>query len=185
MPTRLAGRYASSVLEYTIEDLNPDEVHDVVFAHAAMQVTTYATLADAGFAAKVSEGLASRVESLLAAPVCKVAKSARGNVLGLGMVVDGPEWWEMPEADDFVWPAVTRYLSTLFTMPGTHGSGLGKALLDAVLPGREAAYLWTEVGNERARRFYEREGFAADGYTKRTTGWGDMLMMRMVRTQPA
>lgn len=168
--------------QFTIEDLNPGEVHDVVFAHAAMQVTTYAAHAAAGFAAKVSEGLNHRVESLLSAPVCKIAKSDRGNVIGIAMVVDGPEWWEMSEAEDFVWPAVTRYLSTLFTMPGAHGSGLGTALLDAALPDREAAYLWTMVDNERAKRFYEREGFVADGYTKRTTGWGDMTMMRMVRS---
>jgi ribosomal protein S18 acetylase RimI-like enzyme len=44
-------------------------------------------------------------------------------------------------------------------------------LLDAVLTamrerGAEDAFLWVGEANARARRFYEREGWAADGETR-------------------
>ena len=50
------------------------------------------------------------------------------------------------------------YLSTLYTLASTHGTGLGKALLDASI-GDKPAFLWHSEGNARAERFYEREGF--------------------------
>jgi len=45
----------------------------------------------------------------------------------------------------------------------THwGTGLGFALFETAV-GDRAAYLWVLVGNERAIRFYERQGFRLDG----------------------
>lgn len=39
------------------------------------------------------------------------------------------------------------------------GAGLGKVLMDHVRTGREALWLTTHAPNERAHRFYYREGF--------------------------
>lgn len=43
--------------------------------------------------------------------------------------------------------------------------GVGHALCEAAL-GSAPAYLWVLDGNERAIRFYERQGFRFDGATK-------------------
>lgn len=59
-------------------------------------------------------------------------------------------------------------LYALYVDPGRVGEGIGRALLDEAVRGCAAAgharvYLWVLKGNRRARRFYERAGFEADG----------------------
>jgi RimJ/RimL family protein N-acetyltransferase len=56
-------------------------------------------------------------------------------------------------------------------VPEEWGSGVARALHDEAVVGmRELgateATLWVVEGNTRARRFYEREGWSADGETK-------------------
>lgn len=58
-----------------------------------------------------------------------------------------------------------------------YGRGLGRALLLAAV-GEAPAYLWVLEGNDRAIRFYQRQGFGFDGATKE--GFG-RLELRMVR----
>ena len=74
-------------------------------------------------------------------------------------------------------------LSALYVVPEEWGSGVAAALHDRALAGmRELgaaeATLWVVEGNTRARRFYEREGWSADGETK-----SSMLDIREVRYQ--
>jgi GNAT superfamily N-acetyltransferase len=62
-------------------------------------------------------------------------------------------------------------LSALYVVPEEWGSGVAGALHEEALEGmRELgateATLWVVEGNTRARRFYEREGWSADGETK-------------------
>jgi hypothetical protein len=52
-------------------------------------------------------------------------------------------------------------------------------LLDAVLPARRSAELWVVEDNPRARRFYDKHGFAADG--ARFVDALDIVEIRMVR----
>ncbi|MFF0624268.1 GNAT family N-acetyltransferase [Streptomyces sp. NPDC004296] len=59
-------------------------------------------------------------------------------------------------------------LMALYVAPALLGTGIGRALLDtgtarARARGYGALYLWVVHGNARARRFYERAGFAPDG----------------------
>lgn len=49
-------------------------------------------------------------------------------------------------------------LTTLYTVPHTHGSGLGTALARELI-GQRRCYLWIMVGNARAEAFYRRLGF--------------------------
>lgn len=58
--------------------------------------------------------------------------------------------------------AATDELYALYVRQSWWGTGLGQALLDAVL-GLEPCTLWVLEDNSRARRFYERNGFVADG----------------------
>jgi GNAT superfamily N-acetyltransferase len=59
-------------------------------------------------------------------------------------------------------------LYAIYVDPGRYGGGIGQALLQASLrrctdAGHERVFLWVLEGNIRARRFYERAGFRADG----------------------
>ena len=72
-------------------------------------------------------------------------------------------------------------LSALYVVPEEWGSGVAAALHDQALAsmrelGATEATLWVVEGNTRARRFYEREGWSADGETK-----SSMFEIREVR----
>ncbi|MGC9666414.1 N-acetyltransferase family protein [Planosporangium sp. 12N6] len=56
----------------------------------------------------------------------------------------------------------------IYVDPPHWGGGVGRALMDAAVghltgTGRRPVRLWALDGNDRARRFYERYGFVADG----------------------
>ncbi|WP_051857543.1 GNAT family N-acetyltransferase [Streptomyces cellulosae] len=59
-------------------------------------------------------------------------------------------------------------LYTLYVDPGQYGGGIGHALLQesvrrCAATGHRRVLLWVLKQNTRARRFYERAGFRADG----------------------
>ncbi|WKX14359.2 GNAT family N-acetyltransferase [Streptomyces sp. NL15-2K] len=59
-------------------------------------------------------------------------------------------------------------LYAIYVDPGRYGGGIGQALLQESLrrcsdAGHERVFLWVVERNIRARRFYERAGFRADG----------------------
>lgn len=82
-------------------------------------------------------------------------------------------------SDDPEAPRPTK-LDSLYTRASTHGSGLGARLLDGVL-GDRPAYAWIVTANDRARRFYEKHGFALDGLGHPYAPWDDAHCSRMVR----
>jgi len=53
-------------------------------------------------------------------------------------------------------------LWALYVRASSWGTGVGHALFEITV-GDRAAYLWVLAGNERAIRFYERQGFRLDG----------------------
>jgi GNAT superfamily N-acetyltransferase len=73
-------------------------------------------------------------------------------------------------AREYLGPAggATAELYALYVTPGRAGTGLGRALMAAAVEemrdaGHRSAVLWVLRGNARARRFYERAGWAPDG----------------------
>ena len=56
-------------------------------------------------------------------------------------------------------------IEAIHSLPESWGSGLGAAMLDFALRGRSAG-LWAFEENRRARRFYEKHGFAFTGETR-------------------
>ncbi len=56
-------------------------------------------------------------------------------------------------------------LMALYVRAEAYGDGVGHALCEAAI-GASPAYVWVLDGNERAIRFYDRQGFAFDGATK-------------------
>ncbi|MCI2957767.1 GNAT family N-acetyltransferase [Agromyces atrinae] len=55
-----------------------------------------------------------------------------------------------------------RELYFIYLLDAFHGTGIGQKLFDAAVDG-EPVYLWVASDNPRAHRFYERNGFTADG----------------------
>jgi RimJ/RimL family protein N-acetyltransferase len=82
-----------------------------------------------------------------------------------------------PSRDDP--PDPPRELWSLYLLESEHGSGAGQALLDAAIADQPAS-LWVLAQNPRARRFYERNGFALDGTEKIYERW-NARELRMVR----
>jgi ribosomal protein S18 acetylase RimI-like enzyme len=83
----------------------------------------------------------------------------------VGFAVTGPS--QDADADER-----TGELYAVYLDPDRYGRGIGKRLCDHVLAdlrerGFRTATLWVLETNERARRFYEREGWAPDGLATR------------------
>jgi GNAT superfamily N-acetyltransferase len=77
-------------------------------------------------------------------------------------------------------------LYTLYVVPAHWSTGVGRALTEAALDGLRAAgyrraVLWTLIENARARRFYDKAGFAPDGATNTLEGLGDVEELRYGR----
>jgi GNAT superfamily N-acetyltransferase len=74
----------------------------------------------------------------------------------------------------------------IYLSPAWWSAGVGRALMDAALAelragGYRRVVLWTLTGNARARRFYDRAGFAPDGATNILSGLGGAEELRYVR----
>jgi len=74
-----------------------------------------------------------------------------------------------------------RELYFLYLLSAWHGTGIGQQLFDAAV-GDEAVSLWVAEDNPRAHRFYQRNGFAADGSRKTEPFLGETITeVRLVR----
>ena len=67
-------------------------------------------------------------------------------------------------------------LCALYVDPPQWGKGIGVALLSAARAqmheqGFRHAILWVLTGNVRAERFYQNDGWAADGIRRKATVW--------------
>jgi GNAT superfamily N-acetyltransferase len=74
--------------------------------------------------------------------------------------------------------AWTRQLYVLYVYAADHGTGAGRALLDAVIDPAESAALWVADPNSRARAFYRKHGFVADGTVQVEDGVREIRMVR-------
>ncbi len=68
-------------------------------------------------------------------------------------------------------------LCALYVDPEQWGHGIGFALLSSARAGLSGlgiqnAILWVLVGNVRAERFYQRDGWVSDGVRRTDTVWG-------------
>lgn len=122
----------------------------------AMSVAEDAARRREGFAGNAAAG----VENLVA------QSPAGGGITGWAAIgpyrSSGPRGHDGPAATD------VAELYAIYVRPGLLGRGIGGALTAACLEraaqrGFTRVVLWVLEGNIRARRFYEREGFSADG----------------------
>jgi GNAT superfamily N-acetyltransferase len=79
-------------------------------------------------------------------------------------VIPATECWVATEGGHVVAMLSLRpgWVDQLYVAPGHQGRGIGRRLLDLAKERSEGGLeLWTFQVNDRARRFYERNGFAA------------------------
>ena len=92
--------------------------------------------------------------------------SYEGALIGIAMAGPSPD-----DAEEL------RQLYVLYAYAAFHGSGVGTALLNAVIDPATPAALWVADPNPRAQAFYRKNGFVADGAVKID---GEMREVRMV-----
>ena len=102
----------------------------------------------------------------------RVAVAERdGAVIGVAMA--GPT--EAPE------PGWSRHLYVLYVLATDHGTGVGAALLGAVVRPDESTALWVADPNPRAQAFYRKHGFVPDGTVQVDDGVREIRMVRARR----
>ncbi|OMI41164.1 GNAT family N-acetyltransferase [Streptomyces sparsogenes] len=99
-----------------------------------------------------------------------VAETGAGEVVGSG-VGEVVGWACFGPYRDRDLPSGDAELYALYVRPDLVGAGIGRLLLtESVARLSERGFprlrLWVLAGNDRARRFYERAGFAPDGGTE-------------------
>jgi len=77
-------------------------------------------------------------------------------------------------------PERDEQLFALYVLSSCYGHGVGQALLDQALSERPAQ-LWVAKDNARARRFYEKNRFTADGTEQVDPDLDGLVEIRMVR----
>lgn len=75
-------------------------------------------------------------------------------------------------------PAWARQLYVLYVFASDHGTGVGPALLEAVVDPEESAALWVADPNPRAQAFYRKHRFVADGAAQIEGGLREIRMVR-------
>lgn len=79
-------------------------------------------------------------------------------------------------------PDAANELYAIYLLPSAWGTGLARPLAEAALGDKQDVALWVFRDNPRARRFYERLGFVADGQEKtETMGSAELAEVRYRR----
>lgn len=172
------------MLEFRIRPATLADAPALGRLHRACWLETYAgVLSDRFLAAASADSLADEWAGMLAAGSADA--TVPGSIVLVAELLDPSDQGELvgfarsAPSDDPEAPRPTK-LDSLYTLRRTHGSGLGARLLDGVLDDRPA-YAWIVTANERARRFYEKHGFALDGLGHPYAPWDDAHCSRMVR----
>jgi GNAT superfamily N-acetyltransferase len=161
--------------EPTLRTATPDDAAAVGLVHYTSWVETYTGLASPEFWERASADRSGTwwreiIERGFPATVAEVD----GEIVGLALAGESRASGGHPPVRD-------RELSNLYVRAAYHGTGVGQALLDAVLPPGTPAQLWVARGNPRAERFYRRNGFEPDGATDDGATFGGIAALRLVR----
>lgn len=176
---------------YHVRPVTLDDAEAYVRCHVECLAETYAAIMPPEFAelhrATVDDRVTSTRDAWSTPPTGPgphtrswIATDAAGHTVGVARSGPGPQPWEAAMGAPL--PSVGFQLHHVYTRRSSHGTGLGRDLLDVALGG-EAAYLWILRRNPRAERFYRRHGFVSDG-AEMSCGpsWFHRPMFRMTRS---
>ncbi|SDH91563.1 GNAT family N-acetyltransferase [Agrococcus jejuensis] len=169
----------------SVETLDPADAAAWARFVAIQRARTYEGIVHDGFLEGLLahlDGEAAEIREELASGVGRYAVAwLDGAIVGAASSTAVPMAWE--EGLGFGPVPAERALDALYVAPSAHGSGLADRLLTLVLDDAPTM-LWLISGNERARRFYERRGFAMWG-DEHSTGptWNHVPMRRMLRAE--
>ncbi|WP_068162051.1 GNAT family N-acetyltransferase [Rhodococcus phenolicus] len=110
---------------------------------------------------------AERFGEYLTDPTRIVLKaSVGGEIVGYLMAIDAPP--ADPDVAAMITATPAVEISKLYVLPGRHGTGVSAALMAAIVEhaaetGRAGLWLGVNQENERARRFYTKQGFRTVG----------------------
>ena len=114
----------------------------------------------------------------------------RGEVMPIAYAMLVAEEIEDPEVAAVVTAETPLTLSKFYALPAQHGGGVARVLMDevvahAVRAGHDVLWLGVNQHNARARRFYEKSGFAVVGTKHFRVGsevHDDFVMLRSLVT---
>jgi len=167
--------------------------YEGIIAH---QIIDQVTAPDGG--ARVRQSFRTRPWQLMIAAVARHPQSSAGPAAAappapgiVGYASFGPELdvlgmsWPYPRTAAGAEGRVAE-LYALYVRPAWWSTGTGRALMDQVLArvsgaGYRCITLWVLEDNARARRFYERVGFAPDGASHRLPDLGGVTEIRYRR----
>jgi len=160
---------------FTLRTATPDDAETVPRLHLAAWRESYGHLLPAEFfetrEAAMDERIERHREALAGSYQPVLAHDAGGELVGMAFAA--------PSRDEDA-PCGLE-LQLIYALQRVHGTGVGQALLDAVI-GKEVAYLWVLEDNPRAQAFYRRNGFAPDGKRELLPAeWEELPEIRMVR----
>ncbi|WP_372727179.1 N-acetyltransferase family protein [Nocardioides sp.] len=140
--------------DVVIRPATPDDAEALTHLHLDCWDDAYAGLVDRALLGARRADVPARIEKWranLAERETLLAETTDGLV---GFATAGPARDEDAPAELEVW--------ALYVRAAHWGTGVGHALLQAAI-GEHPAYLCVLEGNDRAIRFYERQGFRPDG----------------------
>jgi GNAT superfamily N-acetyltransferase len=160
---------------FSLRRATPDDAEAMVRMHLAAWRESYGQLLPEEFFAVREAELPARIlrqrDYLLGPAKPQLAFDDGGRLVG--MAVSGPR--RDPDG-----PCALE-LHMLYTLRRVYGTGVGQALVDAVL-GQDPAYLWVLEDNPRAQAFYRKNGFVPDGARQLLPPeWYRLPEIRMVR----
>lgn len=159
---------------FLLRRATPEDCDELGALHVRCNRQTYTQLPDAFWAAVSAADKADTWRTVLAGGTSPLLAVVEGRLVGFAGA--GPSLTREHVVD-----AAPRELYVLYLLQEFHGTGIGQALLDAVLePG--PAQLWVGAENARAIAFYRRNGFHPDGATDAMPEVYDgMPQVRLVR----
>lgn len=164
---------------YYVRDAAPADLETVLSVKARSWREAYGHLRDESFFVAAEATLDRQVEHwrrlMTQGQVLWMAEDSRGRCVGLAAA--GPVR-EHPVAADGL-PDTQLY--SLYVLSEAQGSGVADALLEQAV-GAGPCLLWVLAGNDRARAFYARHGFADVGEPVPMDGpWSGLDGQLMVR----
>lgn len=157
-----------------------EDAEAIAGAHVETWRETYTGLMpDRFFDASALESRRRMWRSILAldpVPGTVVVAQREGIVVGFAFAGSS----QHHDASKGVEPARDLHLFSIYLLAAEHGAGAGSALLSAALRD-QPAQLWVASANDRARKFYERHGFHADGHVVEDPDIEGLTEIRMVR----